>query len=131
MIDPVAVIRTHLLSFMGAQVGTRVFGLQLPTQEVAAMPRKCVVLVVDGMPAVSLVPRLDIRATFHCYGASNVEAYEVARALHDGLKRGGSAMIGATFFYAADVMDSGSFVLEPETKWPRFVCLYSFVFSEA
>ncbi len=137
MIDPVTVLRTITLANAGvtAQIGTRLWGEYIPANEITAMPRKAIRLIVDpGMPE-SQIPALNVIGRYHCFGATIIEAWEVARVLYDALVRKGSTtvVIGATrvLYYMSNCEQWGSYVPEPDTGWPRIVASYSFALSEA
>ena len=138
MIDVTEAIRTYMLLQAGivAQVGTNVFGYQVPPNKVASMPTKCVCIMADSGPQIPLVPVLQWRVIFRCYGAEPgfVEAWEVARAVFDLFRRGGDEIIpvtgGNVYFYRSDCENAGYIVREPEVDWPRVDIAFSFVFSE-
>ena len=138
MIDIAEVIRTYLLSkaAITAQVGTNVFGWQVPPNFVASMPAKCICIKADGGPQIPLVPVLGWRVTFRCYGGEPgyLEAWEVARAIYDTLRRGGDEMVtvadGDVYFYRSDCESPGFAIREPQVDWPRVDIVFSMVFSE-
>lgn len=75
---------------VATEVGTRVFGDELPRSETSSMPRKCVVLRQSG-GAVPIWGQGDLpleiqRYDVICYGATLFEAEEVRRAVYGALK---------------------------------------------
>lgn len=137
MIDAVASIRAIALSHAGvtALIAQRVWGEYIPAPEVALMPRKSIRLLVDTGPSAPGLPYVNCMARFHCYGATVIEAWEVARALYDALVRQGEETIvvgGANVLYFMSNDEAwGAYVPEPETDWPRVIASYSFSLSEA
>jgi len=134
MTDPIQILRTFMLAQAGitAQVVTRIWGEVTPPNEVSAMPRKAIRLVVsmEG-PESPLIPALVGRATIICYGASQLEAWEVAGAVYDALRRGGmTAVPGVANLYRLDCEQAGSFMYEPQSDWPRVTQMWSFVMEE-
>lgn len=137
MIDAVSTVRAIVLSHVGVTglIAQRMWGEYMPAPEVALMPRKSVRLLVDAGPSTPGLPYVNCMARFHCYGATAIEAWEVARAIYDALVRQGEETIAVgganVLFYMSNDESWGSYVPEPETDWPRVVASYSFALSEA
>lgn len=86
---------------VAAQVGTRVFGDELPQAETDNMPRKCVVVApAGGTPPGFAQGTLPLEAQTIdtlCYGATLYEAEEVRRAVY-------AAMVGIERVVKSSVM---------------------------
>lgn len=137
MVDPVEILRTILLADPGvvAQVADRVAESLVPPTEVAYMPRKCIRIMVDSVAPCSM-PVLNMRISFHCFGGEPgfKQAWEVAGAVYDCLKRSGVNMVtitgGDAFYYMANCTCVGRPVTEPVTAWPRVDSEWMFTFGE-
>lgn len=105
------------------EVGTRVFGDELPRSEADNMARKCIVVTPSGgaMPTwaagtVKLeIQRLDIV----CYGATLYEAEEVRRAVFGALRAVERVVSAGVLVHWANL--AGGAVTNrdgPDTDWP-------------
>lgn len=138
MIDVGEVIRTILLADAGvaAQAGTRVYAYQVPPSAVPNMPQKCVVIRPFGRPVNPLVPALEWKVTFTCFGAEPgfVQAWEVARSVYDALRIGGNELVAVTggdaYYYRSDCENTGFAVREEQVNWPRVDIIFGFTFWE-
>lgn len=138
MINPPETVRSILLANVGitGQVGANVWCGLVPPNMVQTMPFKSIAVFVDGLPQSPLVPVLQFRAVLWCMGAEPGfnESWDVARAVHDGLKRGGTEIQAVTggnvYFYMSDCLCPGREVTDPVTHWPRVVAEYLFTLYE-
>lgn len=127
VVDYMTGILTYLKADAGvaAQVGTRVYGEEVPDGEVNSMPRKALLVqsTVGGFP-----PRgygqynrrgIDIR----CYGDGYVEAFAVYRAAYEALKYMERNTQGAAMLYKAWEAGSPMALREPvgEPGWPMYL----------
>lgn len=76
-------------SSLSTLVGTRIFGLELPKEEVSEMPRKSIVLSLT--PVIGLTDNTDIEhetigLDAFSYGETPIEALKTQRALHIAMK---------------------------------------------
>ena len=135
MEDFLAALVVHLKADAGviAQVGTRVFALELPGEETENMPRKALVLVPAGgfAPGYTVTLSLDAnRVDAFSYGATPYEAMEVRRAVRTAMKGIQRAKVGSTLLHWA--LPAGGFADErdPQTRWPRVFESFSVLAAE-
>lgn len=134
MPDPLVAVITLMKADAGiiAQVGTRVFGEELPRSEVPNMPRKAVSLHSNGgrygNDDLKVSP---YRINTHCYGATVYESKQVDLAVYEffkNLKRRGIAAGGGILLANAE---TGPFTLrDPDTTWPYVLTTYRCLVTE-
>lgn len=121
-------VKSALIAFLKAdadvttQVGTRVFGLELPRSETDNMPRKAVVLVASGgaVPgyAAATLPVEAQRVDTYCYGATPFEAEEVRRAVYGALKAMSRTKQGSVLLHWAEPSGGPMSGRDPDLDWP-------------
>lgn len=136
-VDLVAALVAQLKADAGvaALVGTRVYGLELPAAEAAAMPRKAVVLQAAGGPSLTAgsyaahdTQRIDAVA----YGETPYEAERVRRAVHAGLKPLGRVVSAGVLLHWIEPAGGLIAARDPDLDWPMSVQSYqAFAAEEA
>lgn len=128
MIDIPKAFRSWLVAdaTLSALVGTRVFVGPVPKSEAASMPRACVACRMSGGPMNEDYVRLtDQRFDVWCYGASEIQAVEVQRAVQDALKYLMRSLVGDVLMHSAKPTGAIGPVEDPDTNWP--VVIQSFL----
>lgn len=109
-------------SDVATEVGTRVFGDELPRSETDSMPRKCVVVAPGGgtppgFASATLhveVQRLDV----FCYGETLYEAEEVRRAVYGALKGITRQVASNVMVHWARPAGGAASGRDPDADWP-------------
>ena len=118
---------TALITYLGTQsgvtdlVGTRIYGGELPEDDVAEMPRKAVILRSAGGIEEFRTARIqDQRIDVFSYGDGYIEAGQVDRAVADALIAIRRNEVESTILHSAGY--GGAFQLkEPDTGWHYIV----------
>jgi hypothetical protein len=117
---------------IASQVGTRVFGEELPKTEVSQMPRKAITLHSNGgRYTPDDLPVSIYRFNTHTYGATVYEAMQLDMLVYEFLKNlerqtipGGAAILSV-------VGETGPFTLrDPDTTWPYTLTTYRALVGE-
>jgi len=123
MQDVLAALIVHLKTVVAVTdlVSTRIFGGELPEDEISSMPRKCVVLryiggLVEFRTHREQKPRLDI----FCYGEDYYEAGRVDGAVADALFAIRRTDVNNTLLYSIGYSSGPRQMKEPDTGW-RYV----------
>jgi hypothetical protein len=117
-----------LLTFLGQQasitalVETRLFGMELPDTEIAAMPRKAMVLrwaggLIGSLPEVLHSRRVDV----HCYGETPYEAERLHRTVYPILKGCFRQVVGDVMVHNVAEAGGAVPVRDPTFLWPSVV----------
>jgi hypothetical protein len=137
MIDPVATVVTWMLANAQiiAQVGTFVWGEDVPGEWAETMPFKSIRVVMQNAPQERSVPTVSYMLQVNCFGATIIEAWEVARVVHDQMKRRGNEtpiLVGTknVYWYYGECQNPGQYVMEPATNWPRVMSAWQTIFYE-
>ena len=128
--DPMAALVTLLLESGGpvvAQVGTRVFGGELPDNENQHMPRKCVVLhfIPGGTRLADWTPRRGQGLETKCYGANYQEAMSVHLAVYETLQFLERRAISNMLLYSATLLSGPMHMIDPDTDWRYMLASYN------
>jgi len=121
--DHLAALITYLQAqpAIEALVGARVYGLELPPAELAAMPRQTLMLRwsggIGGSYRLLSVWRLDVWA----YGATPYEAGALHRVAHSVLKHLSREVSGGVLLHSLEEGGGPLPIREPETYWPAVV----------
>ena len=117
---------TAIVAFLKAdtdvatEVGTRVFGAELPEDETVLMPRKCLVIAGSGGPATGL-SRLSIntiRIDIKGYGPTPELAWGPYLAAHNALKQLVPTKQDTALLYDAHVAGGPSQLRDSDLEWP-------------
>ena len=136
MVDIIKAVRALLLvdTAVAAQVGTRVFGLELPKSEAASMPRKCVVLsMAGGLGAVGASDYVDvttIRFDVFNYGLDAYETVALQRVTHDAMKGIKRNLQSSVLLHGATQSGGPIYFRDQDTDWPATVESWSVFASE-
>lgn len=120
---------TGIITLAGTPSPTRVFGLELPQNQSASMPRKAVVLKFSGGPGKQ--PHADLseqRIDIWCYGETAFEAMKLQLAVSQAVDTLRRKAEGTTFLHGA--IQSGGLlgpIEDPDTNW--VFCLQSWLLS--
>ncbi len=122
--DPVAAIVAFLQAdtALTALVSTRVFGAELPRDEVSSMPRKCVLVRRSGIGASAgnrsriafSRPRMDVFS----HGETPKQAALVDLAAYEALKQMEPNTRGVCRLHDATLVGGPIDLREQDTKWP-------------
>jgi hypothetical protein len=117
------------------EVSSRIYGGSLDTPPGINEAKKYIAFVGDGAPGHQDIPMADERFTFHCYGASQLEARSVYNNLLDALHRAANKRptisTGKTaLIRSAMLVMGGQDLPDPGTNWPRVVCAFQIVYYE-
>lgn len=119
--NPITAIRTMLLADtdVAAEVGTRVFGQELPRGQTEAMPQKCLVVTsVGGIDPAAYIPVGHVRLDVRCYGKTPREADSVWVDVYDALKYLERAVHGTTLLHSAQMEGGPRSLRDPDAGWP-------------
>ena len=123
MQDVVNALRVHLLTISAITdlTSTRIFGGELPKDQIKAMPRKVIVLRYAGGPEVFRThreqqPRLDI----FCYGEDYFEAGRVDGVVADALIAIRRLDVNDTLIHSVGYAGGPRQLKEPDAEW-RYV----------
>lgn len=104
------------------EVGTRVYGDELPREDTDNMERKCVVLVSSGgapTPYASGTAPLETqRIDVYSYGATAYEAEEVRRAVYGAFKGAQRVKFSGVLIHWVNPAGGVSYGRDPNTDWP-------------
>jgi len=120
MQDVLSALITHYLTVSAITdlVSTRVFGGRLPDDQVADMPRKCIVLTYAGGLSQFRTHRLQQPRIDHfSYGEDPLEAGRVDRAVCDALIAISRLDVNDTLLHSAAYSDGPYPGVEPEAGW--------------
>jgi hypothetical protein len=139
MIDVLAGIVSHLKaqSAVSAQVGTLVFGLEVPLTYVPTMPRKMIVVRPSGgagLGDASDVDVFDQRIDVFNYGGTGAEANAVHQVSHAALKaiERNAVTVNSIemLIHTATRSSGGIFLRDPDGDWPLWLEVWSISASE-
>lgn len=120
MIDAMMAMCDYLLSQSNITdlVEDRVFGGEIPEDEIEHMPQKMIVIQYDGGLAVSsCVPISSPRMDFFCYGKTYFECGRVDREVYSALKSLTTTRVGEALLHSAAI-NSGPFMArDAKTGW--------------
>ena len=121
--DFLGALITHLAatSAITALVSTRIYGQELPDSEIAAMPRKTLMLRWAG-GAGGLYRNLSVwRVDVWHYGETPFEAGVLHRTVHDVLKHLSREVSAGVLLHALEESGGPLPIREPDTHWPVVV----------
>lgn len=119
---------------VSAQVGTRVFGGELPPAETASMPRKATVISHGGGLGVfggGYQEYGDTRVDARCYGETPLEADDVWRAAYGALKQMRRTLQGTIYVHWARPSGGPLSLRDPDTDWPYVFSSFQVLAAEA
>lgn len=132
--DPIGALVAFLKADadVAGEVGTRVFGGELPRGETASMPRKAIVLTPSGGGFIGSGYQEygDIRVDLHCYGETPKEANDVWRAVHPALKQLRRALQGPCLLHWARPAGGPLTLRDPDADWPFTLATYQILVAE-
>lgn len=102
-------------------VGARVFGGELPAEEVDRMPRRCIVLAPAGSLGAfgrGFQRYGDQRFDVFCYGSAPREAHRVWIAVYQAFKHLRPTVKASCRIYWANAAGGPIPLRDPETEWP-------------
>lgn len=105
-----------------AQVGTRVFGGELPPAETASMPRKAIVLTPSGGTSItggSFVEADTRRIDLTSYGATRREAEQLLSIAETALRQARRAVFGGVLIHWAQSAGGPFGGRESNFAWPQ------------
>ncbi len=133
MVDVLKAIRGFLLAdaTLAALVSTRVFVGPLPKSEAASMPRAAVTIRMSGGPEErSYVEVVQQRIDVFCYGANELGAVAVQRAVWDALKYINREVQDSILLHAAQPTGAIGPLEDPDGHWPMVVVSWLIVAAE-
>ncbi len=102
-----------------SEVGTRVYGAELPPSEATAMPRKTIVVQAAGGPSDrSRIRHQIIRVDVKGYGTTPTTAWDVYYAAYDALKQMGRTKQGTVLLYDAIPVGGPIQLRDADLEWP-------------
>lgn len=120
--DPVTALCAYLRSDaeLTVLVGTKVFGAELPENQNAAMPQRCVVLrrAGGGFLTGGYLRAGDFRLDCFCYGPTPYEAARVNLAVQEALKQMRRNVQGTALLHWANPSGGGINLRDPDAEWP-------------
>ena len=100
-----------------ALVDTRIYGGELPQDEIGEQPRKAVVIVASGgAEDNSYLPIIRPNIEVYCYGETYFEAGKVDRAVFDAMKSIDREVAGGAIIFSA-TCTAGGIQLRDELGW--------------
>jgi hypothetical protein len=110
----------------------RVYGQELPQDQVASMPRHAVVLRrVPGIGGAKGTVRLEEGVlAAACYGETFADAEELRGAVRDCLRNMTRRIVSETLLHSFEPATAPTPQREPDTKWPVIVEDWTFLASE-
>lgn len=102
-------------------VSDRVYGLELPASEAAAMPRKAVVLKASGGPTItggSFVKATGQTFDIFSYGETPHESERVRRAVFDALKALQREVSADVLIHWCEPAGGFANLRDPDADWP-------------
>ena len=139
MIDVLAGLVSHLKAqaAVSAQVGTLVFGLEVPLTYVPTMPRKLIVLRPSGGQGLGDESTVDVfeqRIDVFNYGATGAEANAVHQVSHAALKAMTRNKVTVSsvnmFIHRVSRSAGATFLRDPDGDWPLWLETWSISASE-
>ena len=128
MVDPIGALVAWLRAAvpLGELVEGRVYGGELPREQVGAMPRPAVVLrpAGGGLFGRAYQEVGDVRVDVDCYGSVPLEAWQVYLAAYEALKHLRREVVVGVLLHCATPSSKGVLARDPDTNWP--VCLSSY-----
>jgi hypothetical protein len=118
---------------VAAQVSARVFGSELPRDEVSSMPRKAVVVRRSGGGGFGDASYLAVgnpRFDVFNYGATPAEANEVQRATYAAMKSLARSVSNSTLLHDATLAGGAADLRLSTTDWPVSVEAWRILVSE-
>jgi hypothetical protein len=133
--DPVVALIAYLRSnaALTVLIGTRVFGAELPENQVAFMPQRSVVLrrAGGGLLMGEGYMRLgDFRLDVTCYGETPYQASQVNLALYEALKQMRRNVQGSALLHWANPSGGGIALRDPDAEWPLVFSSWQVLASE-
>lgn len=127
MVDPIAAVVAVLNADadVAALVAGRVFGGELPREQVESMPRAAVVVSPAGGPGGrGYQDFAKVRVDVDCYGATPRDAWLLHLAVRTALKHLRRTVAKGVLLHSADVSADGASGRDPETDWAVTVSSY-------
>jgi hypothetical protein len=128
MVDPIAALVAWLKvdAALAALLDGRIFGGELPREQIASMPRPALVLrpAGGGLLGRAFQDFGDVRVDVECYGAVSRQAWEVNLAAYQALKHLSRVVSAGVLLHWAQPSSKGVLARDPSTDWP--VCLASY-----
>ena len=105
---------------LAALVSTRVFGGELPQNQIAAMPRSAVVVSPAGGGLMGLEYQSwgDVRVDVDCYGATPFASWTTYLAAYRALKMMQAQVFSGCQLKWAKPSARGNLARDPDTDWP-------------
>jgi hypothetical protein len=133
--DPVTALRDYLLQAPDVQVltGGRVFGGELPRDEVEEMPRKCILIEPSGSLGAfgrGYQEYGDQRFDVVCYAETPFEAHKLWRVVHPLLKQLTRAVRADCLLHWAAPAGGPMPLRDPDTDWPATWSAWQVLLSE-
>ncbi len=135
MVDPILALREFLLADLSVttEIGSRVYGGELPKNQVSSMPVKAI--VVNLAPGASSFGGgyqefSDIAVDTTCYGATPHEAFQVWRVLYPALKQMRRNIKQQAMLHWANRSAGPLPLRDPDTDWPFIFGSWQVLFAE-
>ena len=113
-------------------MAARVFGAELPPDEVSNMPRECAVIKVSGGPGSDMgyMKTNRNRYEIRTYGRTPLLAWDAHLAVHDALKQMVPNVTNSTKLNNAIQVQGPMQLRDPDVNWPFVLSSYSISASE-
>lgn len=117
---------------LAALVSTRVFGAELPRNQVASMPRAAVVVqpAGGGLMGLEFQSWGDIRVDVDCYGSTAFASWQVYLAAYRALKMMQREVVAGVLLHWAKPSARGNTARDPDTDWPITLSSWQVLVSE-
>ena len=98
--------------------GEKIFGDELPSEEIENMPQKCVVIMESGgIERRGYLPLSDPRIDIYCYGETYFEAGKLDRAIYEALKNMIRETTNNTLLHGATLSSGALSMRDKDTGW--------------
>lgn len=132
--DPIAALIALLKddADVTTEVGTRVFGGELPPEETESMPRSAIVVKPAGGGFLGSAYQQwgDTRADVVFYGSTPKDAWDVYRAAHPVLKQLGRSHWAGCLLHWAKLSGGPVSMRDADTDWPVVFTSWQVLASE-
>ena len=113
------------------QVGTKVFGAELPPDETVNMPQKCIVVSpAGGLGQQDYMKLMRLRVDIKAYGTTPATAWDVFLAARNALRQITGKVHSTVLIHDVTVGSGPVQLRDNDLEWPLVVSSYNVLVSE-